>query len=78
MKNIKTVLRKYFDIETAQDLKKNKLTLSEHYELYDVLREVSERKEAKCFMNGVAAWCRRNGLTVVDPHDHEINYTISI
>lgn len=78
MGKLKTVIKKYFYIEYEKDLKRNKLTLCDHEMLYYVLKDLSAGKSSQCISQRVAEWCKRNGLTVIDPHDYEVNYTIIV
>lgn len=66
-------------IDTAADLKKNKLTLAEYHTLTDVLRELSKLngKIAYTYSDGVANWLKKHGFTV-NMDDNKINYLISI
>lgn len=66
-------------IDTAADLKKNKLTLAEYHILTDILRELSKLngKTAYTFSDGVANWLKKHGFTV-NMDNNKINYLISI
>lgn len=73
-------------IENAVDLRKNKLTLNEYQVLTDILRELSamESDGVYTFFAGVAEWCRKHGLVVIDPDGEseddikKVNYWIGL
>ena len=59
------VARDYSKMESAKDLKKNNLTLCAYHALGDVLDKVlNYSRPAETIMQGVANWCRNQGLTV--------------
>lgn len=82
-KRINKAYTKYRTIDTVADLKRNKLTLDEYKTLTSVLDTICNRKSdgVWTFKDGVADWCRRNGLIVTDPHGDDrtacVNYWIS-
>lgn len=67
MKNFNEAVKKYIMIETINDLKRNKLTLSEHEELYAILKEMKERGESETIMEGAKNWMVKNGAKAT-PH----------
>ena len=70
----------YMNIENDADLKKECLTLADYKIAFDVLRLLSgvNGSAIPVFSSGVAEWFRRAGFIVDDPHENEVNYTISI
>lgn len=78
MKTLEKAIRKYMDIDTAADLRKNKLTLCELDILRLVLMDLRIAGKSETFNTSVAEWCRKNGLQVIDPNCETVNYTISI
>lgn len=70
---------KYRIIEDDADLRKNKLSLSDYYEVGECLKSLS-RIDDKVFhtiMSGVAKWFEGNGFKVVKD-ENNVNYQISI
>lgn len=80
VKKAKKIYDKWSMIDSNDDLRRNKLTLEEYHVLTDILRELLHDKKPQtlCFYGGIAAWCRKQGMTVIDPHGYELNYTISL
>lgn len=59
------VHRVFSDMQTAADLKRNKLALYEYHMLPELLHNVINKKQTEqTIISGVAEWCKRNGLTV--------------
>lgn len=77
-KALKKAIEKYNNIDTAKDLRKNKLTVCDVEILRLVLMELMTYGRSETFNTSVAEWCRKIGLNVVDPHDIEVNYIISV
>lgn len=71
---------KYMNIENEADLKKEHLSLADYKVTFDVLRLLSgvNGSAVPVLSSGVAEWFRRAGFIVDDPHENEVNYTISI
>lgn len=75
---------KFRMINTAEDLRKNHLTLYDYNVLLSVLNAVfnGESRSTYTINSSVAEWCRKAGLTVVDPHGDDytecVNYSVSI
>lgn len=69
MKAMTKVYNAWQTIENAADLRKNKLTLNEYHVLTDILRKLStmESNGVYTFLSGVAEWCRKHGLVVIEP-----------
>lgn len=78
------IYNKFNMIETAEDLRKNHLTLHDYNVLLSVLNAVlnSESHRTYTINSSVAEWCRKAGLTVIDPHGEDytecVNYNISL
>lgn len=75
---------KFHSIDTAEDLRRNHLTLHDYNVLCSVLNDVfnGEFHSVYTVNSSVAIWCRKAGLTVEDPHGEDymkcVNYNISI
>ena len=75
---------KFHSIDTAEDLRRNHLTLHDYNVLLSVLNAVfnGDTHSAYTINSSVAEWCRKAGLTVTNPHgeDHTecVNYNISL
>ena len=75
---------KFYSIDTAEDLRRNHLTLHDYNVLCSVLSDVfnGQFHSAYTINSSVAIWCRKAGLTVGDPHGEDcmkcVNYNISI
>lgn len=80
IKKVKKIYDKWHMIDNTADLRRNKLTLIEYHTLTEILRDLLQEKKSEtyCFMDGVAAWCKRQGMTVIEPHGYEVNYKISL
>ena len=66
-------------IEDENDLKKNRLTLTEYHAVADILKALSGIDDSRyeTFMAGVANWFEKNGFNVcIDSNN--CNYVISI
>lgn len=61
---MKNIVEKYNAMETAMDLKKNKLTLSDYYCLGNALEDLIDGQIVNTIIENVAKWCKRNGLKV--------------
>ena len=78
------IYNKFNMIETAEDLRKNHLTLHDYNVLLSVLSAVlnSEPHSTYTINSSVAEWCRKAGLTVIDPHGGDytgcVNYNINL
>lgn len=69
--------KSYMDIEDERDLKKNKLTLAGHFEVFDHLKKLSglNGETTTTICAGVADWFRRKNFTV---KEHGIGFIISL
>lgn len=82
VKRINTFVKaydKYRVIDDENDLKKNRLTLTEYHAVADILKALSGIDDSRCetFMAGVANWFKANGFNVcIDSNN--CNYVISI
>ena len=65
-------------IDTAEDLRKNKLTLSDYQTACAVMVDYIADGTAKTFNGSVAAWFKAHGFTVNDPAGDDVNYTIAL
>lgn len=78
------IYNKFNMIETAEDMRKNHITLHDYNVLLSVLNAVfnSEPHSTYTINSSVAEWCRKAGLTVIDPHGEDytecVNYNISL
>lgn len=70
---------RYRAIESAADLRKEKLTLSDYAIVGECLRTLSEIKDKTCLtiFTSVAEWFKRNGFNV-SLDSNKINYVISL
>lgn len=75
MTKFEKVYRAYMSIETAEDLKRNNLTLAAHEDLYVVLWSLNNRHKSNTMMSDVANWCEKHGLIVTKEEDG-IGWTI--
>lgn len=66
MKNLKKVMEKYMMIENEKELKRNKLTLTEHDELFRVLMELYKQGYSETIMEGVKNWMVKNGARAIE------------
>lgn len=78
MSILEKAIKKYKDIDTAADLRKNGLSLCEMEILQLVLMDLTKDGKTETFNTSVAEWCRKNGLQVIDPNFENVNYTISL
>lgn len=75
---------KFYSIDTAEDLRRNHLTLHDCNVLCSVLNDVFNGQFHSVYTvnSSVAIWCRKAGLTVIDPHGEDytecVNYNINL
>lgn len=67
--------RAYMSIETAEDLKKNKLTLLDYRVICETLKDLYDTGESATFIENVAKWFKNQGLIVTKSTDG-IGWTI--
>jgi hypothetical protein len=58
------IAKEYQDIQTARDLKKNKLSLSDYRDLGMTLQSIIDVGSGTTLLKNVAEWCKRKGLKV--------------
>ncbi len=61
---MRKLIDRYQKIETAKDLKANKITLCEYNEIYEDLIVLNEGHKVTTISESVAKWFKRNGATV--------------
>lgn len=72
-----TAYSRFMNIEDDKNLRREKLTLNEYHDVFDLLKEMSDMKTtAVTFQSGVANWFKRNGFSVT--LDDGVNYTIAL
>ena len=78
------IYNKFRMMDTAEDLRKNHLTLHDYNVLLSVLNDVfnGDTHSTYTINSSVAEWCRKAGLTVTNPHGEDytecVNYNINI
>ena len=83
-KTQKRIYDKFRSIDTADDLRRNHLTLHDYNDLCAVLNAVfnGESGSAYTINSSVAIWCRKVGLTVINSHGEDytecVNYSVSL
>lgn len=67
----------YMMIDTAAELKKRKISLSDYHAIPTIFESVQRNGTTKCFITSIAEYFRKNGFTVeIEPNG--VNYDISI
>ena len=74
---LKTAYKKYRDIDTVNDLKKNRLTFAEYEELRYALADLCKAGKTATFIKAVAQWLKRAGFKVSND-DEGVNYIITL
>lgn len=83
LRRMSRAYNQYSDIADDADLRRNKLTLAEYEILGRTLQKILKAEAIGTYVinQGVAEWCRRNGLIVDNPHGTHciasVNYWIS-
>lgn len=71
------LFEKWADIGTADELKRNKLTLCQYHSLPGMLHEIAQSGKTRTFVFDIAEWFRKRGCKVT-PDEHNINFEITI
>jgi 5-enolpyruvylshikimate-3-phosphate synthase len=58
------IIKKFKEITTEKDLRKNNLSLSDHKDLAMTLQSVIDVGSGTTLIKNVADWCKKNGLKV--------------
>ena len=61
---MKKVIKAFKNIVSTRDLKTNKLTLAEYYDLSMTLQSIIDAGSGTTILKNVAEWCKRNNLKV--------------
>lgn len=78
MSILEKAIKQYKGIDTAAELKKNKLSLCSMDILRFILMDLIKDGKAETFNTDVAKWCKKNGLRVIDPQFENVNYIITV
>lgn len=66
MFTMEKVLNHFKNIETAQDLKKERLSLSDYRDLSLTLQSVVDVGRGTTMIQNVSDWCKKHGMKVLD------------
>lgn len=74
---VEKIFKKYAEIETATDLKRNKLSLNNYHTIPHLLHEIAQTGKTRTFITDIAEWFRKNGCTI-NPGEHGVNFEITL
>lgn len=78
------VKEKFEWLDSAEELRRNKLTSCDYEMLHTVLTKVFNSADGKtyCLSESVAKWCKKAGLKVIEPTEENsysmVNFTICL